>query len=163
MRGSIRRIFPSAPSSNATSTCDAMNMDEYVPTITPSSRTIRKSRRLCPPNSNIASITVLVVTLVPSDRMMDSRMDAFTVSRNDRDGTSSTFSLTRSNITMVSFTEYPITVSIPTMNMAFTSVPMVAPSAANMPSTMMTSWASAATAPSAYRYDPGTVRKAYMM
>lgn len=28
IRGSMRRIFPSAPSSSATSTCDAMNMDE---------------------------------------------------------------------------------------------------------------------------------------
>ena len=87
----------------------------------------------------MATSTSKVVKLVLTDRPTLSMMLRFTVSSRLRSGTLMVFSRMRSNTTMVSLTEYPATVRMPTMNMALTSMPRTRPRMENTPRTITVS------------------------
>ena len=68
-------------------------------------------------------MTIEVVNDVPKDLVTDSITDLFTTDKYSIDLFNVIFSLNLSNITIVSFTEYPITVKIPTIKIEFTVEP----------------------------------------
>ena len=113
---------------------------------TPIATTSSSSRIAAPPISSIAISTSSVVKLVLMERPTLSMMLKFTVSSSGRSGARIVFSRMRSNTTMVSFTEYPATVRMPTMNIEFTSIPRKRPRRENAPSTIRVSCASVTTA-----------------
>ena len=71
----IYRFLFRNPCSQKTKNWDATNIELYVPTTTPSTKTTKKSLKVDPPKSSMDSNTNKVVMLVPKDLVIDSLMD----------------------------------------------------------------------------------------
>ena len=132
----------------------------YVPAITPTSSTSRKFWMVTPPIRNIAMIVSTVTNDVLIDRTSVSVRLTFTASEKGTSASREVTSRTRSNTTIVSCTEKPITVRIATMKAVSTSVPVTFASSENSPSTITESCTSAITAQSPYRQGARCLRNA---
>ena len=89
---------------------------------------------------------------MPKDLVTDSLTDILTTFINSVDLLIIRFSLILSKITIVSFTEYPITVNIPTINIELTTEPTKRLININKPMTTNTSWTKVMIAAMAYKY-----------
>jgi len=85
-----------------------MKIDEYAPERDPDGqRRTRKSFSVSPPNSSSAITGSSVQKLVASDRVSTSDIERLTICENAARGIRGTFSRTRSNTMIVSYSEYP--------------------------------------------------------
>ena len=83
-----------------------MKIDEYAPEATPISSAKAKSWRTAVlPNISSARIGINVHDVVASERVITSDMERFTICENAARGMRGTFSRTRSNTMIVSYSE----------------------------------------------------------
>src|SRR6187549_3492772 len=112
----------------------------------PSSRARTNTPIACPANSSSARSVITTVRLVVIDRPNVWRIEWLTIRANDSPAWRLRFSRTRSNTTIVSWTEKPMTVRIAVTNRLSIWTPKNVPRSAKAPTTTMTSWTSATSA-----------------
>ncbi len=82
-----------------------MKIDEYAPEAMPTISAKAKSLSVAPPNSSSASTGSSVQKLVASDLVSTSDIERLTICENAARGMRGTFSRTRSNTMIVSYSE----------------------------------------------------------
>ena len=82
-----------------------MKIEEYAPEAIPTISANAKSFSVSPPNSSSASTGSRVQKLVASDRVSTSDIERLTICENAARGIRGTFSRTRSNTMIVSYSE----------------------------------------------------------
>src|SRR5262245_54538206 len=108
----------------------------------PSSRASTNVPIASPANSSSVSSVITTVRLVVIDRPSVCRIEWLTIRSNGSPTWRARFSRTRSNTTIVSWTEKPMTVSIAVTNRPSIWSPAKVPRNANTPTTTSTSWSS---------------------
>src|SRR4051794_19184316 len=120
----------------------ALKIEEYVPEMIPRSSASTNVPIAAPAKSSSDSSVITTVRLVVIDRPNVWRIEWLTIRSNGSPAWRARFSRIRSNTTIVSCTEKPMTVSIAVTNRLSIWSPRNVPRIANAPTTTRTSWRS---------------------